>query len=355
LHALTGFAGSFVGIFVPIYLLNLGYSLQVVLFCLLLQQALGFVFFIAAGFWAERFDLRALVVASYLLVFPYLGGLHLLEAGTVPLWVVIVVNALRLSLYWFPLHVFFAQHAEDAKMGDNVSKLQAFPKALRIASPLVGGIIASVFGFQALFALSAMLYIFCLWPLLSLPAIRTAIALRLGRFFELARNNVRYMAAEFAQIIREEAEGVIWPIVVFLSVRNTVSVGAVGTLAAVGGILFTLLVGRYTDTVDKKLLMKIGGGGAALVWLGRYFFHEEIAIYSLTAAAGFFETLLVVPFTATIFSLARAQGTTEFIAFREIPILAARTVLYSFAIVVVANIDTVLLLPALSSVFFLFY
>lgn len=68
--------------------------------------------------------------------------------------------------YWLPVHILFSQFADKEKMGTSTGKLFAIPKFVKMFGPMIGGIIAVVFGFKALFIAAIILFSVAYIPVL---------------------------------------------------------------------------------------------------------------------------------------------------------------------------------------------
>ena len=164
----------------------------------------------------------------------------------------------------------------------------------------------------------------------------------------------KYFALEMMENFREEMEGIIWPIIVFLLFRDLLSIGIVGTTFAAGGIIFTLIIGKHADKKHKTRLLKIGAFIMIGLWIARYFVDKEFVVYGITILAGFFEALLVIPYATIAYNLARKHNTAEFVVFREIPIAISRVAIYSIALLLVNNLDYMFFITAFVNLFFFF-
>jgi MFS family permease len=355
MHSINGLAGSLVGIFIPIYFLGLGYSLFQIFVYWLVYGVGVLLSFIVTGYFAAKFGLRKSILAGFPFLFLFMILLYGLKSHPIPIYLVGIVSAISVGFYWFPLHVFFASNSTEGKMGKNVGKLFAFPQLIGILGPLVGGVIAGLGGFRLLILTSIVVYLLSAVPLFWIPELEIPVTLNLSKLQELFKHYSSYFSIEFVENIREEMEGIIWPIFIFLTFRNIFSIGILGALLSLGSFVFMLFIGKYTDKMDKKIFMKAGSLIMIAIWILRYFVSGPIPYYSLTILAGFFGALIVIPFSAFYYNLAKKDNVAEFIIFREIPVTLGRIVLYSLALIIVSNIKITFLFTAFASIFYLFF
>ena len=120
------------------------------------------------------------------------------------------------------------------------------------------------------------------------------------------------------------AEGVFWPLFVYQILQDTLAVGIIGTLLAIGTILTTSYVGKLSDRLDNLFLLKIGATIVALLWILRSGATTSSSIYLLSTLAGFAAILVAVPISVLGYTLAKQESTDEFIILREVPLAAGR-------------------------------
>jgi hypothetical protein len=355
MHSLNGLAGSFIGIFIPIYLLTLQYSLRQVFAYYLLYAICILVLFVFTSFVARHIGLRRTLLAYLPFQFAYFGLLYALPQVNFPLWIIAITSATATSLYWYPLHLFFIEKARTKEMGASVGKLYALPKFVTLLSPLIGAYIAARFGFSALLLITISLYLLTSISLAYLPDIYPDIQFKLERFFILVRKYPRYILAEIGENIREELEGIVLPIIIFVTFGNIYSVGLIGTLLNLGTAFFLIVVGRSADRFKRTNILRIGAILMMMLWTAFFYVQGELSFYILTLAESFLGALLLVPFNAIVYDYAKADDVpAEFIVFREIPVTFARIVVYSISIMLVYALPHVFFLPVLGSLLFFF-
>jgi len=355
MHSIDGLAGSMVSIFVPIYLLSLNYGLrQIFVFYIVLYLGI-LIFFYSAGIFASHFGLRKTILLRFPFLFAYLYLLSTLDKSGISLYLICLLNSVQVAFYWFPLHVLFAKNSDGDKIGNDVGKLFALPQTLAIFGPLIGGAIAVTFGFKYLFLAAVILYLASALPLFFIKEFELSININLRKIFNYFKKYPKYFCAEIIANINGEAEYIIWPIFVFITFNNILSIGVVGTSLAIGGVLFTLLIGNLSDKKDKKKFLKLGSFVLILLWIARYYGQNEYTFYFLSILAGFFYVLINVPFNSIIYGMAKKDHIEDFIIFREIPVTLGRLIVYTTAIILASKIKFTFILAGLSYLYFFIY
>ncbi len=354
MNSIYGLAGSFIGIFVPIYFLSRNISVGNV-FLFYLVYSLGvLVFFFLANEIVQLIGLRKTSLVGYPILFLYYFLVYTINKYATPIYIIALISALQTSLYWFPLHIWITNISTKEKMGDGLGKFFAFPKALQIFAPAVGGFVAVFFGFKDLFILAGVVYFISIIPLLFLPEFPYRSRLNLGKIVDLIKGYSKYFWADTIENLREDAEGIVWPIFVYLSFKSVLSIGYIGTLGSIGSALFIFFVGKYSDKSDRKKMMAGGAIIIAAIWFTRFFVTSPIVSYATTLAVGFFEALILIPLNSVVYNTAKVEGGAQFILFREFAVVAGRIFLYTIALLLIYNIRYVFILPALVGLYFIY-
>lgn len=388
MHSIQSFASSMVSIFIPIYFLNLSYSVPQVIKFYIVHYLLLLAFAFITIYVVRLIGLQQTILARAPFKLIYYILLVLLPIYNFPIYIIAFFSGLEAAMYWIPLHIIFSRYSNKNEMGEATGKLFALPKLFSIFSPLIGGFIAVTFGFSALLVTVFIFVLIAIIPLLLAFSNGDSFIFKDGKFipkkfssfvlsvycnlvealhakstfkfeikkgWRLFKDNKKYFLAEILDNIGEEVEAIIWPIFVFLTLENVAAVGIVGTLLNIGSFLFTLLVGRISDKISKKKLIKFGAILLTLTWLCRYYINQEYLIYLITIIAGFITVLFLVPFTSYGYALPKRSEINEFFVFREIPVAIGRVVILIIALLLIDNLSLVFPVAGLAYLYFLFF
>jgi MFS family permease len=350
---ISSFAGSILGIFIPVYLLTLGYPLQTVMVFFLIQDSAKLLATQVTGYLSARISLKLLMLSSIPIQIAFLAllGFSGQQPGILPM--LAIMQGVNTALYWVPLLIYFTIGTTAEDTGRQVGAFRALPTLFGIAAPLLSGVIAAKLGFNWVFAAAAVMFALSAVPMSALPAYEAPLQFNLARFKHLFVQYRRYFWLEFVENVQEELDLVIWPLAVYLLVKNTVQVGFAGSLIAAGSALFTYLVGRSTDRSNKFLLLRTGAVAMLILWLWRLGTITPLSAFVVSALAGFAAMIKSVPFDAIIYGLARQDNTREFLMFREYPVAAARILVYGMGIAVASDITKLFWLSILAYLVFL--
>jgi MFS family permease len=348
MNAIYGLAGSFIGIFIPIYLLEKNLNPANVFSFYLIYTLVILIFFFITNQIVRAIGLRKTVLIGYPFLFLYFFLLYTLNQYGTPIYILAIVSGIQASLYWFPLHMWLTNTSREGNIGNDLGKFFAASQVIGLFAPIIGACIVLFFGFKALFIFTTILYLISAIPVLYLPEFPFEEKIHIKRFFQLLREYPHYIVAEIFENIREDAEGIIWPVFIYLTFRNILSIGYIGTISGVGAILFNLLVGKYTDKIDKRKLLSAGALIMVVIWTFRFFATTPTIAYSLTLVAAFFGILIMIPINTMVYGLAKREGAPTFILFREFGVTLGRVVLYIFAFLAIQSINYIFIFTALA-------
>ncbi|MBR9677448.1 MFS transporter [Candidatus Woesearchaeota archaeon] len=355
MHAIDGFALSLIGIFVPIYLLILGFSVsQVIIFFIVQSLTVPFASFLV-GFISSRYGLKHTMLLRFPFMLVFLLMLYSLDSFAIPILLIAVIGGFQTTIYWIPLHSLFARSANKKSMSSDVGKLYSFPRIASMIAPLIGGIITLMAGFNTLFIVAMILLVVSIIPLFFSKEIKPHVEFRFSEGIKLFKKYPKVFFGVAINHLNGITEAVIWPMVVYFLLASTLSVGIMGTLLGVGTVFFTLLVGKLSDKFKRLTIIKIGAILMLLMWIARFFVQSDTTVYLVTIMAGFFMFLVLIPFTAINYAIARENNIDEFIIFREIPVAIGRVLVLLLALFFASNIKIAFFLASIAHIFYLFF
>ena len=154
-HTIRSVALSLIGIYVPIYLLTLNYTLtQVLVFFVLTHIFALLIGFIVIIPLLKKYGPTTVLKLSFPLHIAFLVLLLMLETTEIPLVIIAMLNGAQNMAYWMPLNLLFIKHSDHADMGSNLGKFFALPKFFGIAGPLLSAILIPFVGFIWIFIIT---------------------------------------------------------------------------------------------------------------------------------------------------------------------------------------------------------
>ena len=284
---------SVIGIFVPIYLYQLGYSLQSI-FAMQVVWAGSRPFFsyISAktiAFIGPKHTI-ALGTISQLL---YLSVLISLEIMQWPLAFLGILGSLSYALFGIALQVDFSKVKHSEHGGKELSFITICERVGSSLGPLLGGLVASFINPQATILIAMLIMTFSLVPLFQSKEPMRIKQKIIIRGFPWKRHKYDFISAPFFGI-ENTISIVIWPLFVALTIFTTntyASVGLIVSISTSAALIAIFVIGRLIDKHQGNLLLNTGAMTNAIVHIFR--------IFVTTPAQAFFVSFINEPMTAS--------------------------------------------------------
>ncbi len=346
---IQSFAISLIAIFVPIYLLQMGFTLnQVILFEAVKFAGLSF-FSPVTAVLAKRLGFKHLIFFRVPMYMAYLLGIVMLDKISIPVYLIALVGGISASLYWVSLKSIFAKNSHKEKRAYETSKTSALPKLATILGPAIGGIIAVALGFKVLAGIACLLLFASVIPLLSTPEVYP----KTNSLRSVFRKKNRHMFACFiANGARGMANAVMWPLFVYLMLGNMHSIGFLATTASIGTAVLNMAIGRRADNGNRHRMMKFGGLFVGLSFILKYFATGAIFIFAITFFAEIFTAILDIPFSAIFYDHAARENPVDFMVFAEIGLGIGRVGFLLLLLLLVNQFLVAFLIAALAGVYY---
>lgn len=350
--SLRAFAISMIAIFVPIYLLQLDYSLSSVLLFYMISSLTHGVLIFPSAIVSARFGFKHAIFLStpFLILFYFL--LYTITIYQWPLWILGVVLGINGALFWFGYHAYFSRFGDKKHRGEEISFARIFQLIAGASGPLVGGLLITLAGFKVLFAIVPMLLIVSCIPLFLSKDTYASGSLSFNRVF--AGKKIRDYLAFIGYGIETGAGLIVWPIVAFFSILHSfTALGFIISLTLFFSFIATIIIGRYVD-VRRRLILRVGALLNAVVWIARTFAKTSLHIVVTDSLYGVTRTAIGISFDALSYDKANKNDLLAAIAMREITIQIGGVILFA-SLAVIANLGIGLLFGSGASFLYLFF
>jgi MFS family permease len=350
--ALRTFALSLISIFVPIYLLNLGYSLVDVLVFYIVFCVLHSVFSFFAAKLSLKIGLKHSIAMSmpFLILFYIL--LYTLTSYNWPLALLALVAGAQNALFWVAFHMDFTKFSAKKVRGEEFSMLKIITSVLNVIGPMVGAAIISFISFHYLFLFVSSLLIISLIPLFYSKDTRVKHDFSLEKMVKSSslKNFVVFMGsgAEFG------ATAVIWPLFIFLIVGTYLSLGIITSIATFLSLITVYLVGRMCDRFDRRRILKFGSVAHSMAWFFKSVASTGPQVVLINSVSGIIDSFKDIPYNAMVYDKASKKSMVEFIVFREIALHIGKMIFFALIILLVV-LSRGLILAGLASLTYLLF
>lgn len=291
---LRNLALSLVGIFIPIYLYQLGYSLAAVM------SYFGFFFIfrifadVAAGFLVARIGPKHTMAISYITQVIALAMITTLPYVSWPLWLMGGLWGVSNSLFFIAYHVDFSKVKHREHGGKELGFMTIMERGGATIGPVVGGVLATVAGPQYTFLAATIFFAIGTIPLFATGEpikTRQKLNFRALPYKELKRDFVSYIALS----IENPISTAMWPFFVALFVVSGAvyaKVGLLASLSVVVAIGAARAIGKLIDDKKGRPMLRYSAIFNALLhlmrpWIGTFGGALTLNLANEVATAGY--------------------------------------------------------------------
>lgn len=263
-------------LFIPLYLLKLGYgitSIFILVGVYFVSRAVCFD--LTSAHLTARYGPKHTIALSYIMLFVSSSMFWTLPSIGWPLWLIGIIWGGSASLFFIPFDVDFSKIKHQSKGGKELSIVSVVERVGGVLGPLIGGFIAWWFGGQALFLVTAILLIIGLIPLMmSGEPVKTRQRLE---FKSLPINIIKRDIISSIFVGLENTLTIFaWPLFLglFILNRSDTAYTGLGFLASVSvfmSIFAAYAVGSIIDSRKGRQLLRINSIGNALLHFFRGF------------------------------------------------------------------------------------
>ncbi len=308
LHAV---ASGLVSVFIPILLLQIGFSIPVVIGYYIVYNLFDVPLNLVADKLVRIFGARWMIVAGTLFAALFFVILNAIEPGNLMLLLTLaIVAAIYDALYWVA-HVFLFIKS-NKKGGDVGKKTGLFYIARRlgsVAAPLVGAALLIFASKGALLWVGVIIFVLSLIPLIwvddfsDMPE-QEWVSWR--TFFKAPEERNNYLTMVLFSMNRA-AENVIWPMFIFITFGSIASVAFIPLVTGASTVGFAYFASKAKKTFRNRAII-VGAALIACTWVMRIFIEADWVYYVSILLVGFFTLLVTIPLDSNIFARAHTVG-----------------------------------------------
>lgn len=302
---------SLVGIFVPIYLLELGYSLTIIL-------AFYGIFYISQGFGnvlgsilVGRHGPKRTMAVSYVLQVVALLLIASLDSNSYQVWLAACIWGAANGVFYIAYHVNFSKIRHAKHGGKEIGYMNIVMKVGALIGPLVGGLIATIFSPEYTFLAAILFFVGGLVPLTaSGETTRSNQPVRIKAY--QVKPIFRDLLAYSGLSVSHSAVATVWPVYIAVTVFTSgvyVKLGGLSTISAVAIIAMSYIIGKLIDNNRGRLLLRVSTCISVALHITRIFVQSVGGVVAVSIAQEFGETATRMPLTKGMYdSASRYEG-----------------------------------------------
>lgn len=333
------FVKSMIGIFVPVYLYSLGYSIVEILlynvgfsifYLLLIPHSVELI---------NNFGFKKTLVLSIFIYMFHLTTLNYLTTDPLFFHLAWISFGFYVAVFWPVFHSEVATSGNNSKRTSQIGTLQVITILVGSFAPLIGGLYLEIFGYWQLLIFSTILLIFGLLPLLLSEDIKLKnYSFYYPRYLDFIKTK-KYRASKIAF----SSEGVelilsmfLWPIILFILFdKNFLYLGFLFTVISFISAVLILYVKKYIDRRNKKSLLILVSNLFSFSWtlrvlstvfFGAFIFIAE-SIFKLVSS------MYQLSFMSIFYNNSKNGIFMDYIIFRELYFQGTKIIFCMFVIV----------------------
>ncbi|MCK5021734.1 MAG: MFS transporter [Candidatus Pacebacteria bacterium] len=348
------FARSMVTIFVPIFLLQIGYSISEVIVYYLIFNLIDVPLNFVARNFVKKIGARWVIILGSIASVAFFIGIYNLKSDAWPLLILIAfLAAVYDTFYWVAhLYLFMKCSKNDDNVSGDTSKLSIIQQIASFLAPLLGALILIYLNRSFLIVVSILILIISIVPLFMIKDFKDKPIRKQKTFREFFHNwsiTRDYVISAF-RAISNTSERVIWPLFLYTLFKNIESVAVLPMIISLTAIMFTYFVGK-TVMEKRESLMTVGATIVALVWILRLVIENNAFYYISVFLMGLFSILISLPLDSYIFEKGEKLDTLSASTYRNTTHMSANVVFFGVLILLVNVFDISFVLASLSMIF----
>ncbi len=320
---LKSLAESLINIFVPIYLLQLGYSLfDIAFYYLIYYLAVALFMPLGMAFNSTLGIKKTMALGTTIL----LSGYYLLNSLNNNYYWAALVLGISISIYYSAFHVEFTKSADKKEEGEELSILKVLAMLAAVLGPFAGSLFITELSFSFLFLIVGILLFLSILPLFFSKDFKTKPT-RLS-FKDVSKVDTKSKAISYqANGIISMVTSIFWPIFIYTTLGTVTYLGGIISGTSVLMIFIVLFIGRLVDK-NNRLAIWLGTFSHAPTWILRIFLLNPAGIFISNLLNSITLSLMEISFGKIVYQQAeKTKDLAAYFVFRSFNLNLGRILL----------------------------
>ena len=360
--AIRSLALGMILIFEPIYLYSyFGKSLSLtVLFFAAIYGFYG-ILVVYGGKIMARIGLKRSMLFSHFFFFGYFLCLFFIYQAPWLIPLAIILKGVGMIFFWPAFHTDFVRFSERNCQGKKVGKMNIAFSLPAVISPIIGGIILSTVGYPGLLMTVLVVLFTSSIPMFLSKDVRVVYTDSYQNAWQriFKKENRKTSLAFSADGIETGINFLLWPLFMFILAIGYTQMGGITTLALGASLIFTLYMGKISDTSERPWFLNIGAILTSIAWIIKYFVVSAFDAFLAQTLYRICRTSASIPFQTFFYEKATLKGAEadEFIIYREILVNLSRSFFFMFLagiFLIIPKVNIAFIMAAIFSLGFVF-
>jgi len=199
----------------------------------------------------------------------------------------------------------------------------SMPQIAAIFSPLIGGMILAISGFNTLFLVSAVLIGVSFLPFLLSREHYEGMTLNTREYLKQYR--IKDFATFFLKGYNSIGVKMVWPAYLAVVIGGSINIGGAGSIMAIGSAITSILIGKIAVQSNRKKIISTGMMVAATSYILMSIVTTPLTAFAVSLMNGIGYTAGNVPIYSKSVNHAEQEDLIEYFAVREFSMGLGRT------------------------------
>jgi len=324
--ALRNFALSLIGVFLPIYLILLGYPLKSIIWLYIIMHLTHALMALPAAKIAAKIGLKHMIMLSMPILVSYFVLIGTIEAMHWPLGMIGLIGGLQASIFWIGYHIDFSVSSNKKERAREVAIASTFSSLATSLAPAIGGVILGFLDIRALIIVVTIVLIASIIPLFFTKDIHESFKFtaRDIRSHKTWKESVAYIGNG----IEVAVASLFWPLFIYFTIFNDYTkLGYVSTATSIFILVSTLFIAKIANKHNSTIL-RIGGVLNVFMWIWKAFVTTSIGVYAVKAAHGVTGKMVTIAFNTKSYDKAQKNYIAQEVVIREFGVHIGQVALF---------------------------
>ena len=283
-----------IGLFVPIFLIERGFSILSVAFFELGMFSVMIPLHYYILLWINKWGVKRTLLVSYFInilfyILLFCNNYLIANIGRIGfLFAVGLLNVIAVGLYWTAHHIYFIKSINGKEAGTKLAIISGIPTIIAIASPFLGSVLITNFNFETSFIVSAVFLFIASFVLFFSGKISSIeVNLDVGKIID--KKNMGKNIIFIILGIGNSSVGLIWPLLLFFLSVKLISMGIIYLFANLAYASAGYFGGKTSDKDGSQKIVRIGAAGHGLSMILRAFSTTIISLTAFQTMGGYSE------------------------------------------------------------------
>ena len=312
-NSIFSFANSIIGIFIPLYLFEKGYSLSAIILFFAITQFSRLIFLPISAWLSSVIGAKKIIGLSFvgsIIFYLILDKIDYLSNG---FYLSALMYGMVLAFYFLPFFVHLSKMSPDNNRGKIMGKLNIYSAIAGASGPVLGGIIISRYGFSVGFSMVIILLIPAIFLLLLTPEISKIRKINF-RIINIKKIYPDLIANGFLNF-QLFLSSVVWSIFIFLIISEYDKIGLIQTVSLFVSIAVFYILGIWVDKFDRKKVLMWTSSISVFADLIRVFANSFASVLFLNTSSVAFEKAKKMAWETKIQEHMDKEPRTEYVCF----------------------------------------